>query len=104
MLDQFLRKIGVKKYDDLNAEEKETYREWEASLAGRRVTEDDYRKFLESELSGAISRLTDVDLKREASAFRKAEVRIIQKILSFMDMPKVEKQMLENQLESRIKN
>lgn len=100
-LEKFLNKIGVKKYEDLNAEEKETYREWEASLQGRQITQDEYRNFLESELDQAIGRLTDVDLSKEAEIFRKVEVRFIKKVLSFLDMPLVEKQLLEKQIESR---
>lgn len=97
-MEKFLKKFGVKKYEDLNAEEKETYREWEATLAGRQITQDEYRKFLEAELDQAINRLTDVDLSKESEIFRKVEVRMLRKIINFLDMPMIEKQLLEQNL------
>lgn len=101
VLDAFLKKIGVQKYDDLNSEEKDTFREWEIGLQGRTVTETDYRNFLETELEIAVSRLTDVDLKKEDEIFRKVEVRFIKKILHLLDMPKMEKKLLEEQIKAR---
>jgi hypothetical protein len=102
ILDKFLKKIGVKSYEELNEEEKNTYKDWEASLQGRQITEEDYRRFLESELDTAVSRLTEVNLSKEDEVFRKVEVRLIKKIINFLDMPKVEKAILEKQIESRI--
>ncbi len=104
ILEKYLKKLGVKKFEDLNSEEKETFKEWELALSGRTITEEDYRKFLEMELSTAISRLTDegVKLNSDADIFRKVEVRLIKKIIAFLDMPLVEKQLLEKQIESRL--
>lgn len=101
LLEKFLRKIGVQKYEDLNEEEKKTFREWEESLSGRQITQKEYREFLERELSEAIVRLTEIDLTKEAETFRKVEVRLLKKILNFMDMPIVEKKILEEQLSAR---
>ena len=102
LLNKYLRKVGVKKYEDLNQEEKDTYREWESSLSGRSITDPEYREFLESELQEAIIRLTETDLSDEAEIFRKVEVRFIKKVLAFLDMPIAEKKILEQQIENRI--
>ena len=102
ILDKFLKHKGIKNFVDLNDEERKTFKEWEASLAGRTISQDEYRNFLESELSLAIGRLTEIDLSKEAEIFRKVEVRLIKKILSFLDMPLVEKSILETQIESQL--
>ncbi len=102
VLDKFLRKIGAKSYLDLNDEEKETFKTWEQSLSGRRLTDEEVREFLDRELNEAIVRLTEVDLSKESEIFRKVEVRFIKKILTFLDMPLVEKQMLEQNIEKLI--
>lgn len=102
MLDKFLKSIKVGSYEELTPEEKETYRNWEASLQGRSITEPDYRAFLESELNSAIVRLTEINLSKEDQIFRKMEVRFIKKIINFLDMPLLEKQLLEKQIESRL--
>lgn len=103
-LQKFLKKIGVKKYEDLNAEEKETYRAWEEALSGKAITNEDYRKFLEVELGDAIVRLTDENIKlnTEADIFRRVEVRFIKKVLGFLDSPLVEKKVLEEQIKSQL--
>ena len=95
MLEKFLRKIGVKSFEELNDEEKQTYREWEAALSGRKLTDTDVENFLNEELSLAVSRLTEHDLSKEAELFRKMEVRFIKKIQNFLNTPLVEKQFAE---------
>ena len=99
-LQTFLKKIGVSSYDELTSEEKETYREWETTLSGRKLTDEDVATFLDQELQVAIGRLTEVDLPKETEIFRKMEVKMIRKIQIFLNSPKVEQQLLENQLKS----
>jgi hypothetical protein len=101
IIDKLLKKKNVA-YKDLNEEEKSTLRAWEASLAGRKVTDEDYRAFLDAELETAILRLCEVDLPKESEVFRKVEVRVIRKIISFLNMPLIEKTLLEKQLESQL--
>jgi hypothetical protein len=102
MLDKLLKKLGVQKYEELNEEEKQTFREWEESLSGRHITNEDYRKFLEMELEKAVINLTEINLSKEDEIFRKVEVKFIKKVLNFLDGPIIEKQLLEKQLESRL--
>jgi hypothetical protein len=102
LIDKYLKKLGVSSYEDLNQEEKETLKTWEMALGGRKITEEEYKNFLNSELEAAITRLCEVDLSKEAEIFRKVEVRVIKKIISFASMPIVEKQLLEKQLESKL--
>lgn len=102
ILQKYLKKIGVKSFSELNSDEKETYKMYEEALSGKKLTDEDVKAFLESELSVAINRLTDIDLKKEDEIFRKVEVRFIKKIISLLDSPKVTKQMAEKHLESMI--
>lgn len=102
LLEKYLKKIGVKSYEDLNAEERETYREWEISISGRKLTDEDVQEWLEMEMQSAIVRLTEVNLSLEDQAFRKAEVRMIQKIKRFLEAPKIEKAMMEKQLHQQL--
>lgn len=102
VLQKFLKKIGVQSYEELNDEEKSTFKTWEESLQGRQITQDEYRQFLENELTLAVDRLTEVNLSKEDEVFRKVEVRLIKKVLNFMDMPLLEKKIVEKQIESRM--
>jgi hypothetical protein len=102
ILQKYLNKLGLQSYAELNGEEKETYKQWEESIAGRKLTDEDVKIFLETELQTAIGRLTDINLSKEDEVFRKVEVKFIQKVLKFLDGPRVEKIMMEKQIESRI--
>lgn len=101
-LELFLNKLGVKNYEELNTEERETFKLWESSLNGRKLTDEEVSKFIKQELSEAILRLTEVNLSKEDEIFRKCEVRMIQKIQKFLDSPRIEKEMIEKQIESLI--
>ncbi len=101
-LTAYLKKVGIMSYDQMSPEEKETYREWEIALQGRKLTDEDVRRFLESELSTAVNRVTEVDLKTEEAIFRKVEVRFIKRIINFLNMPAMEQELLKKQIESKI--
>lgn len=99
MLEKFLKKLGLTSYTELNEDEKKTYREWELSLQGRKLTDVDVENFLQDELNMAISRLTEVNLSKEDEIFRKVEVRFIKKVINFLNGPKVEKQFAEKAIQ-----
>ena len=103
MLEKLLKKLGVTSVDQLNSEEKITFDEWEEQLRGRKITDEDTAKFLQTELETAIGRLIETNLSLEDMAVRKAEVKIIRKIQDFLAMPGMEKKLLERQLEAQIK-
>lgn len=102
MLEKLLKKLNLNSYEELNQEEKETYKNWELSLSGRKLTDEDVSVFLSQELETAVSRLTDVDLKKEDEIFRKVEVRFIKKMQNFLNTPKVEKAFAEQSIKQLI--
>ncbi len=97
-LTKYLQKLGLKSYDELNSEEKETYKQWQEALSGRKLTDEDVNSFLEIELQNAIARLTEVDLPKETEIFRKMEVKMIRNIQNFLNSPQIEKKLLEAQI------
>lgn len=97
-LTKYLQKLGLKSYDELNSEEKETYKSWQEALSGRKLTDEDVKSFLEIELQMAIARLTEVDLPKETEIFRKMEVKMIRNIQNFLNSPQIEKSLLEAQI------
>lgn len=102
-LSQWLKKLNIKSYEDLNAEEKETYKEYEQALSGKKLTDKEIQTWLQLELDLAVSRLTDVDLKKEDEIFRKVEVRFIKKIINYLNSPVVAKEYAEKAIEQLIK-
>lgn len=103
MLDKFLKSIGVKSYEELNQEERETYKEWEISLSGKKLTDKEVVAWLHTELDFAILRLVDVDLKPQDEIFRKVEVRLLKKIINYLNSPVVAKEYAQKAIEQLIK-
>jgi hypothetical protein len=99
ILDQYLKKLGLKNFSELNTEEKETFKSWEEALSGRKLTDKDVSEWLEYELNTAIGRMTEVDLPPQSEIFRKMEVKFIKKIQGFLNSPKVEKAFAEKSIE-----
>lgn len=102
MLEKFLKKLGLSSYTELNDEEKKTYVEWETALKGRKITDKDVAEFLSMELDVSVSRVTETDLKKEDEIFRKVEIRMIKKIMNFLNSPKIEKLFAEKSIEQLI--
>lgn len=98
MLEKYLKQLGVSSFEELNSEEKTTFREWELALQGRRITDDEVVAFLDVELDTAVSRLIVEDLSIEAQAIRKAEVKLIRLIKMFLQGPAVEKAFVERSI------
>ncbi|KKQ94897.1 MAG: hypothetical protein UT21_C0011G0005 [Candidatus Woesebacteria bacterium GW2011_GWA1_39_11b] len=99
MLENYLKKLGLTSFTELNAEERETYKEWESALHGRKITDKDVEDFLDAELDTAVSRLTEENLSVDAQAIRKAEVKLIKKIKLFLNGPATEKAFVERSIE-----
>ena len=103
ILQKYLKKIGVNSYDELNSDEKNTYKEWEKDLSGRKLTDEDIEKWLQSEYEKAVIKLTDINLSKDDEIFRKMEVRFIKKILNFINSPKIAKEFAEKSISEMIK-
>ena len=103
MLNKFLKKLGVSSFSELNDEEKATYREWEDALKGRKLTDEDVQAFLNEEKEIAVSRATEEGLSEKVRDFRSAEVRILKKIIGFINSPLVEKEYSKKQIEQMMK-
>lgn len=102
-MDKWLKKLNIKSFEDLNAEEKETYKEYELALSGRKLTEKEIQTWLQLELDLAVSRLTDIDLRKEDEIFRKVEVRFLKKIINYLNSPVVAKEYAQKAIEQLIK-
>lgn len=102
LLAQYLRKVGVERYDDLNSEEKATFRQWEQALEGRRLTDEDVRGFLDRELEESIQTLISKNLNEREDTFLKMKVDFIRRLTGFLDSPKAEKKALEQLIQQQL--
>lgn len=104
VLDRFLQKKQVNGFEDLNAEERETYKKWEEILSGRRLTDEDVEQFLNAELDEAIRKIPLQTLGSPDDIFLKVKIDMVLKIKDFLAAPRKEKEAMEAALSSEVEN
>jgi hypothetical protein len=102
ILEKYLKKLGVKSYVDLNQEEKDTYNQWQESLSGRKLTDEDVEHFFSVEFEDTINKLIKETTNSREDIFLKMKLDMLKKIRSFLDAPKMEKKILEQNLENML--
>jgi len=102
VLTRLLKKRNVNEFSELTAEEKETYRQWEIILNGRKLTDDDVARFLEIEKQQVEEKLINPETVGRADVFLKMKLEFITKIQTFLNSPKLEKAMLEQQINNML--
>lgn len=103
ILAKYLDKLKVKEFSELTEEEKQTYREWETILSGRKLTDEDVFKFLELEQSETLSKLINPKLDVREDVFLKMKLEMILKIKVFLNSPAIERSMLEQNINNLLK-
>ena len=103
LLNKYLEKIGLKSYEDLHPEERETYKKWEESLSGKKITDDTVALFLVNLENDIIDELIKPELTKDRDTFLKMQLDLIRKIKTFLRTPELEKKMTEYQLMNLIK-
>lgn len=101
ILNKMLGKLGVS-YDQLSDEERRTFNTWQDALSGRKLTDDDVARFLDSELNDATSKLRTTKLDTREDTFLKMKLDFIIRTKEFLDTPAREKMMVERQIEGQI--
>lgn len=104
VLTRFLNKIGVKSYDDLNQYEKETYRQYEVALSGRKLTDDDVKEFLSGRKDGVEDLLEQRENSKQLDTFLKMELKFIRAVEVFLDSPRIESEATKKMVEDMIDN
>ena len=103
ILEKLLSKLGASSYLELNDEERATYRSWEESLQGRRLTDEDVATFLTTEYNDAVTKVTKMRLGDKDDTFLKMKIDFITAIRKFLDTPAIEKKMTEASIEQMLK-
>jgi len=106
ILSEYLKKLNVDSYADLNDEEKRTYKEWEEALTGRKLTDEDVQEFLAIEKTDAMIKLThpSIELETKEDTFLKMKISLITAIQRFLQAPEMEKKMAETQIKRLLEN
>ena len=94
MIDEFLKKIGVK-YEDLTQAEKETLLNWLKTLEVRKLTLEDFKDGIFNMLIGVAEELSSYDLKKSQDIYLKARLRNYLVLFSFLTSEERVKKMIE---------
>lgn len=101
MLSEFLERIGVRSFDELNAEERKTYQEWSRVLNKPETTIDDLRAFLPQEIERLREELGKYDNSERRELYFKAALRNAELITKIIATPEKEREQLRAQLQQR---
>lgn len=101
ILNRMLGKLGVS-YDQLSDEERRTFNMWQDALSGRKLTDDDVKNFLDTELMDIMSKLRSTKLDSREDTFLKMKLDFIMKTKEFLATPEREKKMVERQIETQL--
>lgn len=102
ILEKYLKKIGVSSYFELNEEEKETYKQWENALSGRRITDEDVKAFFDKEQEDILNKISSMKLGKREDIFLKMKLEFIRSVKTFLDGPRLEKEMTEKGINNLI--
>lgn len=101
MLDRILDKLGVKRPEDLKADELKAYRAWQAILQKPDVTIDDLKALLPKELARATAELRDYKNGPRKDSFYKAYTTLLELITSILTTPTTQREQLKAELQRR---
>lgn len=102
ILKTFLKKRNVDDFSQLTEEEKETYREWDIVLSGRKLTDEDVIKFLDEELAEVQFKIVNPDQPQRTFVFLQMKLEFINKLKFFLSSPQTEKETLERNIKNQI--
>lgn len=101
MLSDFLERIGIKSFDELNAEERRTYQEWSAVLGKPETTIEDLKALLPREIERLREELAKYDNSEKRELYFKAALRNAELITKIITTPEKEREQLRAQLQQR---
>lgn len=91
ILQKALQKLGVKSYNDLNELEKETFKQWEQSLAqGDSITSEEVVESVRDMLEQTLTKLEDENLSEKARTFLLCQMKIVKYVLRTIESPRAE--------------
>ena len=104
LLSKLFQKRGIDKFDDLDEEEKKTFKTWEEMLSKEELTTTDIKNFCQSQVDTIEGMWKDYTLPQE----RKAELipyhTVYSTLLKAIDSPKVVRESLEKNLLQLLNN
>jgi len=103
LISKILQKRGIKKIEDLDKGEKETFDKWEKILTTEEITIETLVEFMDSQLKVATNNVANPDNSPKKDAKLKAMITIYNSLLGIIKSPKVEKETLEKYLEQLLK-
>jgi len=102
LLDLFLKKKGIKGYEELTAEERKIFDVWNKELEGKPVTTEDLAKFLKEQQIIVISEFEDFQNPPNKDLFLKVYSRLCRQLISYIEKPEKVKTLREEAIKEQL--
>lgn len=102
ILKKYLEKLGVPEFSHLTPEEKETYRTYEETLSGRKLTDNEVKEFFAFEMDETVQKLIGKKNNSRTDIFLKMKLDMLRRLMSFLNIPDTEKRSLEDNLRKQL--
>jgi len=101
-INTFLQKLGIKGYDELSPQERQTYDQYQ-QLMEREVTLDDLKKMIPTLISMLDEQLLNPENSKETDLFLKARIKNLRDLNAFITLPERNRKALQATFESLLK-
>lgn len=95
-----LKKLNATEFSQLSEEEKQTYRDWDEILSGKKITDEDVKNFFDSELDEVLIKLVNPTLSEREDVFLKMKLEFLRKVKGLLLRPEMEKLLVEQQIKA----
>ncbi|MFA7662685.1 MAG: hypothetical protein WCX88_02095 [Patescibacteria group bacterium] len=104
ILDKLLQKRGIKKTDDLEPEEKETFENWRKILSKEDLTIEDIKDFCKTQISVIEMKWKDLNIDNSKKAELIPYHTVYKTLEQVLNAPRSEREQLEAQLNQLLIN
>ena len=102
ILDQWLKKKGIKHYEELTLEERKVYDEYEKALNVPEITVEQVESFVRQQLNILTNSIIVFDNSEKKDLFIKAQMSVLRSILAFLTKDKETKKMVEELIKKEV--
>ena len=98
LLQKALEKLGLKSYNELNELERDTFKQWETMLRGRKITQDDVVADIREFQETILTKLEDPTQQESVKNYLLAQLSIVRYILRTIDSPQADIKKVEQEI------
>jgi len=100
LLQKALSNLGLSSFNDLNEPEKETFKQWENVLHGKKITQEDVIGEIKTFQEKILTQLEDSSLNDKQKSYLLAQLSVVRFIVRTVESPKQDVRRVEQEINS----